>query len=398
MKFEENIILSNDINNEKFPESSKSKDTSEDKEIDSGMPTNEEIENYEQPGAEEIIEAISEEVPEKDKEEIKQMTNKIPLGLKAELVKTFGEQVKLFKDLGRGLSEKINWDTKKTKAVVCFALYALLNVMGNVVHASESESDSDSDVDFGGELDNDFIKDTLQGRLAELKDDGITASGYNLFMTSSLELAQEMKTRKIEKMRYAFVIDKMFRFAKTNTTVEELQQGLTEISSDYLEYLDDLEKVQNQNNLNNLDDSDVSVEPSPESISSEIVLPEKVELGFDSHFSEVQKMYMQEYYDATIEEIHGAAEKFEWWVAKYGHKENFSKFEKQAKDYIKGLIDRVQHIEDNANNPDFDAKMYSHRVSQDSPKLMAEANLENISHQANLRTAEERTNDAFAEL
>ena len=358
--------------------------------------TVEDVENYEQPGADEILDIMSEEVSKEEQENIKEMTTKMPLSMKAEIVKIFKEQIGLFKELGNGLGEKIHWNKKKTKAVVCLGLYGLMNVMGGMLSAEEV--DAEDGMDLEGDLDINSIQSTLQGPLAELKDDGISTEGYNLFMKSSIELAKEMKGMdevNSPKIRYSYVVDKMLDWTKSvqedGSSLEKLQEGLTEITSDYLEHLDGLEDLQEQNNSGDLD----SAESDTEAISDEIILPEKGELEFDSHFSEVQKMNIQAYYDSTIEEIHAAAEEFEWWANKYGSKSNFSEFEKEAKEYINNLVDFVENIENNVSNQDFDDKIYVNQIGKDNPQSNAEDNLEALAGKAKIRTSEEASIDAF---
>ena len=356
--------------------------------------TKEDVEAYEVPGAEKILEIMSEEVSKEDKEKLKEVVDTMPLNKKAEIVKIFKNQLKLFKDLGMGLGEKINWDSKKKKAVVCLGIYALMNVMGSVLHASES--DTESDTDLGDDLDASFVKSTLSNAFNELELKNVTEDAGALFFSASIELAKEMNERGVEKMRYAYVVDKMLKWSEcvqeNKGSLEELQYGLTEISGDYLEHLDNLEKLEDQTDSS---DSDTSIESGHESISNEIVLPEKIELEFDSHFSEVEKMNIQEYYNVTIEEIHAAAEKFEWWGEKYGHKENFTDFEKGAKDYISELIDMTKQIENNANDSDFNGSFYVNKVGNNAVELAAEVKLEEVASRTSLRTAEEKMNDAF---
>jgi hypothetical protein len=361
--------------------------------------TREDVEDHDVPGAEEILEIMAKEVSERDRERIKMEAAKIPLGLKAEIVKIFKEQVDLFKSLGKGLKERINWDSKKKRAVVCLGLYALMNVMGGVLHASESDSESDSHNDFDGDIDSNFIKSTLSNAFYELESINITEDAKNLFFNNSMDLAKGMLGRGVEKMRYEYVVDRMLQFSKyvqeSNGSLEQLQRGLNEISSNYLEHLDNLEKHKNQIDSN---DSDISIESNNKSISDEIVLPEGLKLEFNSHFSESEKMNIQKYYDATIKEIYAAADKFEWWGEEYGDKENFSDFEKLTKDYIINLIDITKNIEDNANNPDFNVKTFVNSVGNNPEKVLAEETLKAIAAKANLRTAEEEMEDAFKEL
>ena len=275
--------------------------------------------------------------------------------------------------------------------------------MGGALHANESDSDSDSNMDFGGELSLDSAKAILSNAFEQF----ITMEMHDmqkteLFLTHSDELFREMKDVGGKRIIYEFAINDMIKLVehadKDNLPLIWLHEVLRQTSDKYLDYaIDDLKKSEvkvdpeDEKNLNN---SDEFIESNQGIISEEIVLPEKYELEFNSHFTEVEKMHCQEYYDNKIEEIHAAAEQFEWWAEKYGHKKNFLEFEKMTKDYIKNLIDTVKRIEKDVNNPDFNGKAYVSGVG-DCSRESAEIKLGNIDIETNLRTELERSNDAF---
>jgi len=323
---------------------------------------------------------------------LEKITNNIPLGVKDNIVNTFKDQVKLFKNLGTGLQEKINWDKKKTKAVVCLGIYALMNVMGSVLHADESDTDSDTDLD--GELNLSFLKSTLSGAINELNTLDATPEQGDLFFNASMELAKEMTEIEEldgERVKYNWAINKMLEWSEyaqeSGISLEEYKNGLSEISDNFLDYINGSDEIDSNDNL------DDSVENN-NSILNEIVLPEKAALEFDSHFSEINKMNMQKGYNSTVEEIHAAAEKFEWWGDKYGDRDAFSKFEEQVKDYINGLIAKVEKIESNAKNPDHTLKTYSNHESSNIG-LKVEFELDKFSKDTGLRSDMEEMDDQF---
>ena len=102
MSFEEKIMPAEAGKEEKYKKSEQESEDLSGEEKEKMVFTKEEIENYDMPGADEILKIMSEEVPEDEKEKMKQMIEKVPLNIKAELVKTFKEQVELLKELGKG--------------------------------------------------------------------------------------------------------------------------------------------------------------------------------------------------------------------------------------------------------------------------------------------------------
>ena len=127
-------------------------------------------------------------------------------------------------------------------------------------------------------------------------------------------------------------------------------------------------------------------------------LPEKVELEFGDHFSILDRIEIQRYHDFQIEEIHELAQQFETWGERYGHKENFSKFEEKVKEYIHNLIELCQRIENNVKNTDFKMKASVRGIGSSGPEAFAEAALDRISYEVGLRSREEINNDDFHRL
>jgi hypothetical protein len=344
----------------------------------------EEMEDSSNPETPENAEELLEQLSVEDKKQVEKITAEMPLSAKAEIMQAVAEQVKLFKELGAGLKEKIDWSKLDKKKVMALSAYAMISVMGGFAANAEAAED---DQEGGEALTADFVKDIVNNAVInDLKTmDNLSNAEGQEFMDTAYELANAMDKNGVQnpQMKFDMAIEGMVDYI----TWAKGEQG-TQVNADFSSGLQEIFEVYSAA------EAEVLVaETSPETFTD---LPESKTLEFGEHISSYEQSKAQEYYDYTVELMDEGADEFEGWKLKYGHKANFGEFQEAVGQWLDGLKGELESVENYATNPESTLKISMN--GNMSAETFAEMRIDMIGSQVNLRTIDEKFDDAFKEF